>query len=117
MFSKFWQNRREIRPACECVRGVIADIFQIFVIERKLILLAECLKGEAMGIIKIIRGRFVLTEIEHRPKRPFSQFVGDRDPVPVHAMLFARCLECCSKTGVPVEDGAASVEGQGFDIS
>ncbi len=75
--------------------------------------LVEC---HAVRAVEVVGRRAVLAEVQHPAQRAAAQVVCDVMPVLVEAVAGAGLSQCGGEAGVPVEDRAAGVEGEGADV-
>ena len=78
--------------------------------------LDEFVEHHSVGVVEVVAGRFVLAQVQHFLQRTAAQVVGDNGPVSLQAMSTPGFRQCTGKAGVPVEDRAARIKGQGFYI-
>lgn len=107
------QHRREVGPAAKAVRRVPPDGAAILGREGVEPVLGDhVVQRHAVRVVEVAVGRRVLAQPAHAAERTAPDLVGEVGPVALQPVPGPGFGQRRAEPGVPVEDGAAGIEGQ-----
>ena len=78
---------------------------------------ADLVQRHAMRVVEVVGRRFILAKPQHPAKRLPSHFVCEAAPVFLDPVFGADVRHCCAESGMPIQDRAARIKGQRFNLT